>query len=174
VRGDYAAVYYEHQTRQRAAREDRLRLSDFRGADYGDDDLVARLPRGWHDIARLLHQRLLELDPDYRLYELRERFGLLHVHARFAAEHNEWCRTFLGRAAGRSARTCQVCGDAARVRDERRLIKTLCERCWNADRALAAERGERFADITLVCLSSIDPQFPDADDLAAWLDTDDV
>lgn len=157
-----------------ADREERLRRSDFRAADYGERELADGVGRGWHPIVLLLNRRLLALDPDYRLYEVGERHGLLRVRGRFVSEHTAECRELVARAVGRSSRTCEVCGANARVRDERLRIKTLCDACSNADRATAADRGERYADLVLTCMASSDPAFPDADELVAWLEQDDT
>ena len=153
-------------------REERLRRSDFRAADYTQREIVDGVGRGWQSLVLMLNRRLLALDADYRLYEVAERYGLLRVRGRFAPEQNDECRELIARAVGRSSRVCEVCAADGRVRDGRLRIKTLCDACSRADRVTAAERGEQYADLVLTCMASSDPAFPDADELAAWLDQD--
>lgn len=39
------------------------------------------LPRGWREIVAALHMDLVKLDPDYRLFQVKEKFGGLRFYA---------------------------------------------------------------------------------------------
>jgi hypothetical protein len=172
VRGDYAAIYQEHRRRVLAEREERHYATAFRASRWTDADLTDDVGPGWRRLVIALHRELLELDPPCKLYEVRQREGLLFVRASFTRHRRGDCRAVLARTIARATHTCEVCGDLGRIRDERGVMRTLCDGCWCADRALASERGERYANLTLLQLLSGDPRYPDPDEVVAFLDSE--
>jgi hypothetical protein len=172
VQGDYAAVYQQHRHRVLAEREERLYASGFVACNWRDVDLTDGVGPGWRRVVLELHRQLLELDPQCRLYEITQKDGLLRVRGGFARDPRANCRARIARAVARATHTCEVCGDISQLREERAIIRSLCNACWSADRALAAERGERFANLTLAQLLSGDPRYPEPDDIVAFLDSE--
>ena len=116
-----------------------------------------------------MHRELLAYDTAYRLVALEAHDGKLRVYARFWVGIAMWCEPIVADAAYRSRVICEVCGQAGVQRRLRPVIHTLCDACHRADRATAAERGERYANIVLDRLLSGDPDFPEPDAVERWL-----
>ena len=108
-------------------------------------------------------------DGDFRLVDVVAKNGELRVFARFAPEVAADCELEVGWARVQAIRTCEVCGEQGGKRRLRPQVKTLCDQCFSADRATAAERGERYAEILLAYLLSGDPEFPKPERLERWL-----
>lgn len=96
--------------------------------------------RGWRPILERLHDRLLAIDPNYRLDQVKEKIGILRIYA--ATEDYAERPQVLDRieaaiadAVRESAVTCERCGRPGRLRSDtewrrlRRYLLTLCDRC---------------------------------------------
>jgi len=67
--------------------------------------------RGWTALINRLHRDLVVLDPDYRLDQVKEKFGALRFYAAFDPVVAERCNELVMAAAHETMRTCEVCGD---------------------------------------------------------------
>jgi hypothetical protein len=103
---------------------------------------------GWRPLLLRLHEDLLAVSPDYRVQQVKEKYGTLRVHLltglirqmslgipwpepheeeRYKQEDD--AATLLVRAAEEeSGRICESCGSPGQGR-ERFWIKTLCDDC---------------------------------------------
>ena len=95
---------------------------------------------GWRPILEQLHDRLLAVDPNYRLHQVKEKLGILRI---YAAEEAYAARPVVGaqieaaiaQAVSESAATCERCGRPGRLRSDlewrrlRHYLLTLCDRC---------------------------------------------
>ncbi|MEX2211226.1 MAG: hypothetical protein WD689_05625 [Gaiellaceae bacterium] len=120
--------------------------------DYGDwvlpEPLAAHVDPGyrsfagpgWHPILARLHDRLAAIDPDYRLDQVKEKFGVLRVYPadeEYAARRRvlDAIEAAIADAVRESAATCERCGQPGRLRSEpewrglRHRVLTLCDRC---------------------------------------------
>lgn len=117
---------------------------------------------GWWPLLEEMHQRLLAVDPGYRLDQVKEKFGLLRVYPnderyRDKPELETRLEAVINEFVARSGRVCEKCGRPGRLRnrpeEQRRLrwIFTLCDDCspemsgplWRLPRPLLLERLTR-------------------------------
>lgn len=113
---------------------------------------------------------MLVYDGDYRLVDLEPKNGELRVYARFDPRFAYWCEVEVRRAKLTAVKTCEVCGDEGEPRRGRPTTKTLCEKCFASDRALARGYSERYAEIYLDYLLANDPERPRPEQVDAWLE----
>jgi len=93
------------------------------------------LSRGWYPIVVALDRRLADLDNDYVLFQVKEKFGGL----RYYFEPSESAspdtiaamRAAVKEAESVAGRTCEECGVSGAVLrdDEHRYWQTLCDEC---------------------------------------------
>ena len=168
--GERAERYHLRRLGELEARRVRQQEWDFLARILSPDEIAGAVGVGWRPLVAALHDDLIDVDRDYRLYELKERNAGLLVVARFARDAREAASRRLVEAKAEALRTCEVCGGDARPRMNRPQPKTLCDRCSAADRAAAAEQGERYADAVLQYLMSGDAEHPTPEETLAWLD----
>lgn len=120
--------------------EDRQRIMEriprgwFRSLDIGD---------GWMPIVIELDRKLAEIDPEYEIHQVKEKFGGLRFYwAGDASEmfktgklkddgYPEWGYTPAGEAVRdaeqEALKTCEFCGEPGILRNDLRWLKTLCD-----------------------------------------------
>ena len=86
---------------------------------------------GWHQIIRDLEAGLNEIDPEFHLIQVKEKFGALRY---YAEPHHEMDRdienkfqTRINTAEGRSQVTCEFCGQPGETHSIGGWLKTLCD-----------------------------------------------
>jgi hypothetical protein len=95
---------------------------------------------GWRPILERLHDRLLAVDPRYRLHQVKEKMGILRIYAADEAyaerpEIREQIEAAIAGAVRELATTCERCGRPGRLRGDtewrrlRQYLLTLCDRC---------------------------------------------
>lgn len=168
--GEAAERYYSRCVRLLGERRALQEEWDFLACRLSDGDLVVGVGPGWRALVRQLHDDLLAIDPDYRLYSVSEDLGGLVVTARFALPAQRRAARLIQAARAKALATCEVCGQPGRLRAERPHMKTLCDDCWRSDRAAAESRGERYAAAALSQLMSPDHDHPSPEEILAWLD----
>lgn len=100
-------------------------------------DRLRAVGPGWHTLLLRLHTQLLALEPDYRIYDLKEKLGAVRIHiTASSAPVRPEIRSLLTTAEEQSATTCEFCGSPGRRRqrndDAAGWIKTVCEDCHAA------------------------------------------
>lgn len=110
---------------------------------------------GWYPLITTLHADLVALDPDYVVYQVKEKFGTLRYYADPHTDDDDaWDRfvALIDDAQERSATTCERCSAPAQlcvtVRGSRRWYTTLCPACID----------------TLAAQYHLAPQHEDSDD----------
>ncbi len=85
-------------------------------------ELLSRIPdgwgrwiscdAGWYPLITELGTRLAELDPEYVLHQIKEKFGTLRFYAEteLEGERRERFGSLIDEAEGRSAHICEQCG----------------------------------------------------------------
>lgn len=167
---EHAAAYHLRRAILSEQRRTRQEVCDFRADCLSFTEIVESVGRGWRGLVYDLHWKLIASDPNYRLYEIGEAYGALQLEATFDGRGAEECRRMVALAQAKALATCEVCGAPGALRNERAHMKTLCQSCYHADRALASERGEWYAEITLEYLLSGDPHHPRPEDTASWVE----
>lgn len=85
---------------------------------------------GWRPLVRELDAKLREIDPDYEILQVKEKFGGLRYYYE-DREFNRTMRALVAEAEAESFRVCENCG-SGEVRtsaDGGYWIKTLCDPC---------------------------------------------
>ena len=92
--------------------------------------------KGWFTLVELLHDFLQSIDPDYKLMQVKEKFGSLrfYYYTTFPIKSPE--ATAMDRlvrfAEALSARTCEECGNPGEGRFDSYWIVTLCDNCYRS------------------------------------------
>jgi hypothetical protein len=85
------------------------------------------VPDGWMPIVRELHEKLTALHPDYRIAQIKEKFGGLRYYVDAVGEE-AW--KLIESAEGESYETCQNCGEPGESQNIRGWYQTLCKHCY--------------------------------------------
>lgn len=119
-------------------------LNDKRLAEGGWYGCIA--PDGWKDIVLKADNMLAHIDPDYKIMQIKEKFGTLRYYfgsnlEYYSVEHDIMHAIEVW-AEQRSANTCEVCGKFGELRTDRYWIVTLCDDCNDFQMAENAKRRE--------------------------------
>lgn len=135
VMDDYGRPGNEKYAAERKALQERFPEGPYwRGIDIGD---------GWMPIVIELDQRLLELYPDYKIAQVKEKFGTLRFYVEGIPYYEEGTQELtegtklIGEAEGKTMTTCENCG-APGVPRYGGWVKTLCDDC---DKERTRRRG---------------------------------
>jgi|LakMenEpi03Aug12_release.lakeMendotaPanAssembly.Ray.scaffolds.fasta_scaffold411887_1 hypothetical protein len=97
--------------------------------------------KGWYRLLDDLNNKLAYIDPDYKIYQVKEKFGTLRLY--YNTSTNDFLRSmmddFVISAEKQSAILCEICGNGAgknkidfdptvKIREVGR-IRTLCDTC---------------------------------------------
>ena len=88
---------------------------------------------GWDQLLLELDARISETDPDYTIFQAKEKFGTLRFY--FSASDgaapgsSDKMRDLIVYAEDKSAHTCEQCGAAGAKARHTGWIKTLCDDC---------------------------------------------
>jgi hypothetical protein len=166
---DYAEWFQMGRLRAQAERRARRQEWDYLARMLDEYEVADEVGNGWRPLVIELHHDLMDLDPDYRLYDIRERLGGLAVIARYHHDARDGAARLLAVAKAQAVQTCVVCGAHGQLRPERPRLHALCEKCFLYDRAAAFERGEHYANLLLDSLMSADRDYPTPEEMLAWL-----
>lgn len=103
-------------------------FNDLRRADgwYG---CVVR--DGWKKIVLETDEALAYIDPDYKIHQVKEKFGTLRYYFGTTKEGIDVyiMNCIADFAERRSTHTCEVCGNYGELRTKRYYVETLCNSC---------------------------------------------
>lgn len=88
-------------------------------------------PDGWKDIVLRADAMLAYIDPNYKICQIKEKFGTLRYYfesKKFGIERDIMYAIADG-AERMSAQTCETCGKFGELRDDRSWVVTLCSKC---------------------------------------------
>ncbi|MFI6662949.1 hypothetical protein ACIBL8_46565 [Streptomyces sp. NPDC050523] len=108
-----------------------------RGRAWQLPDRLRAVGPGWHPLLLRLHTQLLTWDADYRVEDLKEKFGAVRVHiATASGPPDPEIRGLVLSVEEQSATVCEFCGAAGRRRRRgdtpHGWIKAVCESCHAA------------------------------------------
>ena len=95
------------------------------------DHFLEEVPKGWYDLVVDTHKRIIAIDPDYRIRQIKQKFGNLRYYyeaSRSTAviEIDRIIRT----AEIVSSVICQDCGNVSgKMRTIKSWYQTLCDTC---------------------------------------------
>lgn len=78
---------------------------------------------GWSDIIYDLHKKLLEENPEYVIYQVKEKFAGLRY---YVGKMTEAGYEYIAEAETLSYQTCEECGRPGKVWSHKGWIRTLC------------------------------------------------
>ena len=97
---------------------------------------------GWHPLIEDLEADLLDIDPEYTLTQVKEKFGGLRYYATPSnLDVYEAFHARIGRTEAESYKVCEECGTRDDVTTEGGWLRTMCPPCRSR---LAQERAERW------------------------------
>lgn len=99
---------------------------------------------GWHKLIYDLHQEILAIDPDYRVLQVKEKFGGLRYYVDTArhGRGRQLIEIAIGRAEAASFRICENTGGPGVLmrRGQSHWYKTLDPNIYEAEGWIRAER----------------------------------
>jgi hypothetical protein len=84
---------------------------------------------GWFSILADLHKKLLFIDPDYTIFQIKEKFGGLRFYATFkniSPVSESIAHDLIALAEQRSCHSCEICGKYGTLSDDRSWKSTRC------------------------------------------------
>ena len=88
-------------------------------------------PPGWHNLALELHAGIYRIDPEYKLDQIKEKFGGLRYYVSLSEGLSDGDRAFINvmidAAEKTSYETCEECGKFGDLRSDIGWARTLCE-----------------------------------------------
>lgn len=88
---------------------------------------------GWIDVIWNCHRELVELLPDYKLHQVKEKFGGLRFYYTMDESHDEdkkkRAREIVSFYERMSYLVCDECGTTLNVTTEGSWVRTLCDSC---------------------------------------------
>lgn len=110
-----------------------------------DDALLQGVGEGWQPLVRETHEKLVALDPDYTIDQVKEKFGGLRYYFS-GSEDSPWdaMRIVVMEAERTSEVTCEDCGATGKGRSLGYWLVTLCDRCFETAAARRTARIERM------------------------------
>lgn len=113
--------------------------------------MTVSCPKGWEALVLDTHSKLVEMDPEYRIDQIKEKFGGLRYYAttKLTDEAREAFYKIVYTAEGKSFEICDNCGTEENVSTKVLgegfyWILTLCDFCRLQQHAEAVERKERI------------------------------
>jgi len=86
--------------------------------------------KGWDGLVDQMLLELREIDPDIKIVQIKEKFGLLRVYFdTLSGRYNE-LEAIIDKYEALSGQTCESCGTTENVtREGAYWVKTLCKEC---------------------------------------------
>ena len=99
--------------------------------DWREASMGAGVNPGWVPIVDALHAAVLDIDPDVKVDQVKEKFGGLRYYYGSDSERGDEIEALVREAESKCARTCEVCGEDAPKGPYawgKYWINTLCEK----------------------------------------------
>ena len=86
-------------------------------------------PDGWLELVKECDELLAHLDPDYRIIQIKEKFGMLRYYfvSQVPNPAGRIMRIIANDFEQRSASVCQECGEPGKAVEIRNWYYTLCD-----------------------------------------------
>lgn len=116
------AKYYPHYNIE-PYKEDILDILSRIDPAYG---VNIYFPPGWIPLVVNLHKQILSLLPDYKIHQVKEKFGTLRY---YIDQHTDLVWHFIHEAEKQSAITCAMCSQPGKLTRRFFNYSTLCDHC---------------------------------------------
>ena len=97
---------------------------------------------GWKDLVNELHQKVLEIDPDVKVVQVKEKFGGLRYYYESDLSRRKEIDALVNVYESKSYRTCEVCGAPGELRNDRLWLHTLCDEHISGDKRVWEKSNE--------------------------------
>jgi len=85
-----------------------------------------RIENGWCDLVLQLHDKILNINPDYKIIQIKEKFGALRF---YYEPQSEEIQNTVDQFEQISKTVCEYCGGLGKPAMFGRWCKTCCEDC---------------------------------------------
>ena len=94
------------------------------------DHFLEEAPAGWHELIRDTHNRILKVDPEYQIFQIKEKFGGLRYYYDASRSHAiPEIDKIIKTAEVVASVVCQNCGElGASLTVNNGWYATLCEK----------------------------------------------
>jgi hypothetical protein len=93
-------------------------------------DGSCRFDNGWADLVLELHDKITQMDPDYKILQAKEKFGLLRFYYETTLDtYDKEINDLVSEYQYKSGKICEYCGGEGRSASFGRWYKTCCEDC---------------------------------------------
>ena len=127
-----------------------------------EQKLIAKIPKGygryiscnegWYKILEDLDEKLSYLDPDYKVVQVKEKFGTLRFYWDPSDNENKLLnnimRDCVKEAEFLSSYTCEYCGSTlGKLQNDNYWVKTACDECWAKKMAERQKRDQALDEL---------------------------
>lgn len=124
-----------------------------------EEKLLARIPKGygryiscnegWYKVLEDLDNKLSYLDPNYRVVQIKEKFGTLRFY--FDTDIKGIVKDIMFNCVSAaefvSSYTCEYCGNNQGRLQDNGWVKTACHSCWNIKMDEIAARDKALTEL---------------------------
>jgi len=96
------------------------------------------IPDGWADLVLECHEKLVALNPNYQIHQIKEKFGALRFYIGYNTDDenlSEEMSQIINEYEHKSNYVCEVCGEAGEIRQMAGIYRTLCNTHWNMQKS---------------------------------------
>ena len=87
------------------------------------------LPKGWENLVLNLHKKIVEIDPNYTLCQIKSKFGALRFY--YDSDKSNLIDKLVSEAEEKSTITCEKCGKPGSSEIVNNWMITLCGECYD-------------------------------------------
>lgn len=102
-------------------------MNEYLYRKHGNGSTGIYVNSGWFKLLFDLNKELEALIPDYRIFQVKEKFGGLRFYTAYA--YSDEFEAIIEKYEELSLKTCEYCGRPGTINDTRSWIKTLCSMC---------------------------------------------
>lgn len=95
---------------------------------WTDDPCHSYIPEGWKDLLVKLHNALVQVAPDYRVNQIKEKFGGLRFYTNISYEPDSPAAIIETYYGWMSERTCDVCGEDGEIKGGSGWLSARCDK----------------------------------------------
>lgn len=106
---------------------------------WTNDPCWSYVPDGWRNLVVKLHKNLVSVAPDYRINQVKEKFGALRFYTNIAYDPDCIANIIIRHYESDSTVTCDVCGERGKIvqtgPDKLPFVASRCEEHYDEDKA---------------------------------------
>ncbi len=99
-----------------------------------DHDCGSAVGKGWLPLVEELNRKITAIDPDYKIYQIKEKFGGLRYYIQLSDQLSEQqydsAYELIRTTEDQSFTICEDCGNPGKRMTQRGWMFTLCNNCF--------------------------------------------